>query len=182
MMKGNEIVGILKLPGLPSIWLDMFFCLVYHIWYHTPAPPSFQLRLFGLLYLVIYIRYFDPSPFRPLSPYGLLHSPPPFAFKDTPAPRKSQPFGFSAGVLARPLARHLVVPALVRLEQVRDLRHERIVRVGVCQEGGEGEEHLCVIGWDVIGMMNLLVLSSQFESRTLIDGPWTRSARGSTET
>ena len=44
--------------------------------------------------------------------------------------------------LGRPLARRGVVPRAVGAVELRNLRHERVVRVGVRQEGADGEEHL----------------------------------------
>lgn len=45
-------------------------------------------------------------------------------------------------VLAGPLARRLLVPRPVGLVDVRDLRHERVVRVRVAQQRADREEHL----------------------------------------
>ena len=44
----------------------------------------------------------------------------------------------SHGVLPGPLPRHVIVLGLVRLVNARDLRHQRIVRVGVTQQGADG--------------------------------------------
>ena len=56
--------------------------------------------------------------------------------------RRRGPGAASACVLLRPLARGLVVLGLVLQEQLCDLRHERIVRAGIRQQGGDGEQHL----------------------------------------
>ena len=45
-------------------------------------------------------------------------------------------------VLARPLAGRLLVPRPVRLVNVGDLRHQRVVRVRVAQQRADREEHL----------------------------------------
>lgn len=44
-------------------------------------------------------------------------------------------------VLARPLARRLLVPRAVGLVDVRDLGHQRVVRVGVGKQRANGEQH-----------------------------------------
>ncbi len=45
-------------------------------------------------------------------------------------------------VLGRPLPRRCIVACAVCAVQLRDLRHERVVRIGVRQEGANGEEDL----------------------------------------
>lgn len=45
-------------------------------------------------------------------------------------------------VLARPLPGRLLVPGPVRLVDVGDFGDERVVRVGVAQQGADGQEHL----------------------------------------
>ena len=50
-------------------------------------------------------------------------------------------------VLARPLPRRRLVPRPVRLVQVRDVGHERVVRVRVREQRADGEQDLGVGGW-----------------------------------
>lgn len=47
----------------------------------------------------------------------------------------------SNSVLARPFAGCRLVPRSVRLVDVRDLRHQRVVRVGVCEHRADREQH-----------------------------------------
>lgn len=46
------------------------------------------------------------------------------------------------GMLLSPWSCHLFVARPLVLVQVRDLRDERVVRVWVCEQRGDGEEHL----------------------------------------
>merc|ERR1719189_3056742 len=59
------------------------------------------------------------------------------------APRKSAWAMLpSRGVLLDPLARGLVMLGPVFLVDLRDLRHEGVVWIRVCEEGRDGEQHL----------------------------------------
>lgn len=46
------------------------------------------------------------------------------------------------GVLAGPLPGGVLVPAAVGLVDVGDLGHQRVIGVGVCQQGADGQQHL----------------------------------------
>eukprot|EP00982_Pelagococcus_subviridis_P009810 30947-Pelagococcus_subviridis.AAC.5 len=54
-------------------------------------------------------------------------------------PGKNRVFS-SHGVLARPLLRQLLVPPPIGLVDLRDLRHERIVRVRIREQRADGQE------------------------------------------
>ncbi len=49
----------------------------------------------------------------------------------------------SHGVLARPLARRLAIPLLVRFVESRDLGHQRVVSVWLVEHGTDGQQDLC---------------------------------------
>merc|ERR1719189_2147491 len=59
------------------------------------------------------------------------------------APRKSAwVMPPSRGVLLDPLARGLVMLGSVFLVDLRDLRHEGVVWIRICEEGRDGKQHL----------------------------------------
>ena len=57
-------------------------------------------------------------------------------------PFECRPRAYSHGVLPSPLLGGRVVLGSVSLEDLSNLRHERIIRVGVRQQGADGEENL----------------------------------------
>lgn len=71
------------------------------------------------------------KPCSPCSPFTQSHHIP-----------SSSPMSSHHRVLARPLARRVLVARAVALVDVRDLRHERVVGVGVGQQRADREQHL----------------------------------------
>ena len=58
------------------------------------------------------------------------------------APLRCLDSPYSRGVPLGPLTSSLIVLSPVGLVEVCDLRHEGIIRVGIGQEGADGEQHL----------------------------------------